>query len=221
MKRRIWFIEERPVSHCTIHSWHIRQRSATTLPPKGSTHTTGSLATSSLIHVYKNTSELWTVPAAHHNSASLETQETTTPIDGVAPSKTTSFRWRHRHQQTRVIVVQRSRSFPGPPCFACSHWTKLVSTCDIQWSLPHHFRHVAQTCRARTQPSRRWSNISASWSQNGQAARCGRPCLPNLSAVQHLFLAASHRKTLQFGGALERQTCIALAISTLAPNITR
>jgi hypothetical protein len=26
-----------------------------------------------------------------------------------------SFRWRHRHQHTRVTAIHRSRSFPGPP----------------------------------------------------------------------------------------------------------
>jgi hypothetical protein len=62
---------------------------------------------------------------------------------------------------------------------------------------------------------------SSAWSQKGHAAGCGRPRLLSLSAVQHLFLAANQRKTLQFGGARERQICKASAISILAPNIAR
>jgi hypothetical protein len=42
-----------------------------------------------------------------------------------------------------------------------------------------------------------------------------------MSTVQHLFLAASHKKTLQFGGALDCQIWSAPGISILTPNIAR
>jgi hypothetical protein len=130
MERRICFIEEGPEGQGTTHFWHNRPRVQPTLPKKGSTQPLTDY--SRHLHFPTSTRQPLNNPARRHNSASSEIRSTTALKDGVAPSKTTSFRWRQRHQQIRVTAVQRSLSLPGPPRFDWSQGTKQVSACGIQ-----------------------------------------------------------------------------------------
>jgi hypothetical protein len=133
MERRIYFIEEGPEGQSTTHFWHSRQKAHPTLPYKGScTHLLQDY--SRHLHFSTSTRLPLNKLARRHMSASSEIRVTTALKDGVAPSKTMSFRCRHG-QQTRVTAIQRSRSLPGPPRFDWSQGTKLVSVCGIQWSV--------------------------------------------------------------------------------------
>ena len=64
-----------------------------------------------------------------------------------------------------------------------------------------------QTCREKTHATSRWSAVSSTWSQRGQAAGWGRPFLAMRSAVQILLRAAVHRKNLHLPGAQLFQIC--------------
>lgn len=50
------------------------------------------------------------------------------------------------------------------------------------------------------QPTRMWSIVSSCWSQRTHFAGFGWPCFLNLSAMQHLLWATSHKKYLHLGG---------------------
>jgi hypothetical protein len=204
MERRMGFKEERPegLKYNTLGAQAPAQRNSP-LPLGGSTHTLPDYSWH--LHLSTSARDPLKIPATLHSSASLAIDESTADLEGSTLSNTISLRCRQRHQQTRATPVQRSRSTPGPPCLSCSQPTKLVSTCSIHSSFPHQRRQVAQTSRDNTQPMRKWSNVSSLSSQKGHAARCGRRRLLSLSAVQHLFLLASQKKTLQFGRVLERQ----------------
>jgi hypothetical protein len=149
-----------------------------------------ALVTSPVLHLSTGAITPLNNPAGRQSSASSEILVTTTTLEGVAPSKTTRFRWHHRHQQMTAIVVHKSWSAPGSTRFSCNKLTRLLSGCGVQYSLPQQRRQVAHNSRAKTQPIRRWSKVSSTWSHKGRDAGCGSPRLLNL-AVQYLFFAAS------------------------------
>jgi hypothetical protein len=113
MERRIWFIEEGPEGRCTTHPGTAARWCNPTAPTGSGTHTLRDYSR----HLHFSTSARLPLNslAVRHSSASSEIWATTSYKDGMAPSKTMSFRWRQRHQHTRVMAVHRSRSFPGPP----------------------------------------------------------------------------------------------------------
>jgi hypothetical protein len=150
MDRRIGFIEEktrRPTLQHTLGTGAMECNP--TLPP-GSTHTLRDY--SRHLHLSTTARASLNNPAALQSSTSSVIRASAAPLEGDAPSKTTSFRWR---QHTSVIPVQRSRSFPEPPRLPCNHGTKHVSACGIHPSFPHQRRQADQTSRAKTHPTSR------------------------------------------------------------------
>jgi hypothetical protein len=141
--------------------------------------------------------------------SSSTTANKTRWIQGVAPSNTQELRFFQITQATKIIRES-------------SPFLKLFSTFLILWhhqaenrvqpdcvamaSKPSLLRIKLQTCLAKTQETRICWMVSSAWSQRGHAVGWGRPLLANLSAVQTLFLIASHTKNLHLKGAHDFQT---------------
>jgi hypothetical protein len=70
------------------------------------------------------------------------------------------------------------------------------SALGARWLISIESKIVNQNCRAKTQVVRMCCIVSLSWSHKGQLFGCCNPLFSRLSAVQHLFLIASHRKLL-------------------------
>jgi len=77
----------------------------------------------------------------------------------------------------------------------------LSPACGARACRPRFCRTLNHTCLLKTQDTSKWSMVSPSWSQRGQAAGWERPFLASLSAVQHFLCATVHIKNLHLPGA--------------------
>jgi hypothetical protein len=140
-----------PGGRDTTRLWHRCQRNAThATSKKGNTHTLPNYSR----HLHLSTgARTFRRPAARQIKLCIVGDLR----NWVAPSKTTSLRWRHRHRHMSINPVQKSQFAPGPPRFSCNQLTS--------WCLVAASSEVWPTSRARTEPIRRQSKISSTWSQ--------------------------------------------------------
>jgi len=129
--------------------------------------------------------------------------ETTHETLGMAPSKTQLLRCFQIDQAAKIMMEFKPFwTWPSTLELAAAHQSKkevVVYVAKI-WRLKC-CKTLNQTCREKTHTTSKWSIVSSTWSQSGQAAGWGRPFLAKRSAVQHLLSAAVHKKNLHLPSA--------------------
>jgi hypothetical protein len=106
------------------------------------------------------------------------------------------------HAVRSVAEARPLRMGFGVASLAVSHHSLSVGS-------PSGGRHISRsqdsvschTCLEKGHVMSRWCIVSGSWSHRVHRGLCWRPRRCKRSAVQHLFLLASHRKNLTRGGA--------------------
>jgi hypothetical protein len=154
MDRRIGFIKKGPSGRCKMRS---TQTSMTQLHAAYSRTARKRITHSNYspnLHLSPRVSS--PPKEACSSSASERMLWMTADGDGVAPSKTMSFRCIQRHQHTRATPVQKSRTSTALPRQDCNQSVSKTPCGGSRSSLSHQRRQEAHTALANTQPSNRW-----------------------------------------------------------------
>ena len=92
---------------------------------------------------------------------------------------------------TKMVTDQMSLRWLLAVGCTVHHSPSRASGSGILSGICHSSNTACQTSLATTQPMRRCSMVSSTWSQRGHRRRCCKPRLLNLSALQHRFFATS------------------------------